>query len=228
MTCEFCKGSGETLMPVMYMKSKLKKMASIPCFCLISRLVSQENDLIGYLEETYLHPDKMDSRLLFSPNDPKNNPNFLITGDMDDFNLQIKSLLMKNRFLVPKPRILFSRSIKIVQDFHVPQGNDAAPTLSALLEFDLVIVIFGSSEKNQVLAPCMAQMILTRKDEKKPTWIYLPRKKPTIELCLQEKSAELEEAIKDFVPICLSDKSNKISIKKQTKNTARKFSVEKK
>jgi hypothetical protein len=228
MKCEICKGMRETLVPVIHKQTKLKTMASFPCVCFTSLLVSQENQLIQYLDEVYIHPDKLDPQLVFIPENLRDSPNFLITGEYDNFVLQIKALLMKNRFLNPKPRILFSRSIDIVQNFHVPQEDDVAPRLSATLLFDLVIIVFGVAEKNKVLAPCMAQIVVTRKEEKKPTWIYLPSLKPNIAQCEQEKSTELEEAVKDFNLIVLTDKgvaAIKNSIKQRSKKTAADFSV---
>jgi hypothetical protein len=136
---------------------------------------------------------------------------------------------MKNRFNTPKPRILFSRSIDIVQDFHVPQEDDVSPHLSSTLAFDLIIVIFGTVEKNKALAPCMAQMVMTRKEEKKPTWIYIPPPKTSVAQCDQEKSAELEEAIKDFKSKTLVAPNDLIkSIIKQSRKTATDFNVGKK
>jgi len=225
--CEICNGAGVTLVPIVHKQSKIKTMASVPCVCLISRLVSQENGLIKYLGDSYLHPDLLDSRFVFFPEDLPNSPNFIVTGNSDNFKIQIKSLLMKNRFLMPKPRILFSRSIDIVQEFHVPQDNDLSPHLSSTLVFDLIIVIFGTFEKNKALAPCMAQMIMTRKEEKKPTWIYIPPPKVNVGQCEQEKSAELEEVLKDFQNLELSSQNSiaREQIKKVSKNNAADFNV---
>lgn len=224
--CEFCNGTGETLVPVLYENTQIKKMASMPCVCFTSRLVSQENRLVRYLGDSYLHPDKMDQELIFLPESLPNSPNLLITGKYDDLVLQIKALLMKNRFLIPKPRILFSRSIDIVQEFHVPQEDDVSPHLSSTLAFDLIIIVFGTVERNKALAPCMAQMVMTRKEEKKPTWIYIPPPKISIAQCDQEKSAELEETVKDFKSkILIQIDSVKNSIIKQSRKTAANFSV---
>ena len=134
---------------------------------------------------------------------------------------------MKNRFISPKPRILFSRSIDIVQDFHVPQDDDASPHLSAVNTFDLVIILFGTAEKNKALAPCMTQLVMTRKEEKRPTWIYLPPLKSTLSQCEQEKSTEIEEAIKDFTVVSLSEGDNEVKekITKKSKKTAADFNV---
>jgi hypothetical protein len=230
MKCEFCNGTGETLTPVLFKKINIRKMASVPCVCFTSRLVSQENPIIQYLGDDYLHPDNLDSQLVFLPDDLPNSPNLLITGDPDNFKIQMKSLLMKNRFIVPKPRILFSRSIGIVQKFHVQQDDDTSPHLSATLTFDLVIVIFGTKEQNKALSPCMAQMVMTRKEEKRPTWIYVPPPKVSVSQCDQEKSTELEETVKDFKEVVLLTRegSIKTGANKESKSTAADFNVGKK
>lgn len=226
MKCEYCNGTGETMIPVLHERTKLKRMASVPCVCLASVIVSRENKLIQYLNTTYLHPDKMDPQLLFKPYDLINSPNFIITGNYDTFVLQIKSLLMKNRFINPKPRILFARSIDIVQDYYIAKDDDTWLHLSALSDFDLVIVNFGTVEKNKAIAPCMSHLAQIRREEKKPTWIYLPILKPTIAQCEQEKSTELEEIIKTYEKITISSqnaviKSNEIT---KSKNFAAGFS----
>jgi hypothetical protein len=227
MKCEYCNGSGEILTPVLYKRINIRKMASVPCVCFTSRLVSQENSLLQYLGDDYLHPDKMDTQLVFLPEDLPSSPNFLITGDPDYFRLQMKSLLMKNRFIVPKPKILFSRSINIVQKYYVAQEDESFYHLSATLIFDLVVVIFGTKETNKAVAPSMAQMVATRKEEKRPTWIYFPPTNSSLEQCKQEKSPELEETIKEFKTVILSTKDTMIKTEaiKKSKNTGANFRV---
>jgi hypothetical protein len=170
-------------------------MVSVSCVCLSSKTISLENRLLGHLENVFIHPDKRDPQLVFNYENLAMSPNFIITGVYDNFALQIKSLMMENRFLNPKPRILFSRSIDIVHTFHVPSPDSDAPHLSAMSVYDLVVIVFGTVEKNQALAPCMSQVILSRKDERKPTWIYLPENRNTLSACEQEKSADLDKIL---------------------------------
>jgi hypothetical protein len=133
-------------------------------------------------------------------------------------------------FRNPRPRILYSRSIDIVQNFHIPKlGEESAPHLSAILDYDLAIIRFGYSEKNIAVSPCVLQVVLIRTEEGKPTWIYLPSK-TSIEECTQEKSPMLEGLLKDWKKVDLTeqDLSLKQKIKNKANNAAACFNVGKK
>lgn len=226
MACELCNGSGSTMITVLHEWTKKRTMASVPCLCLTSETVSRENKLLQHLEGIYVHPDKLDPQLVFNPDNLIKSPNLIITGNFDVFSLHVKAVLMVNRFLNPKPRILFARSIDIIHDFHVAQDDGFSPHLSAVAAFDLVIVNFGTVEKNIALAPCMSQMIVTRKEEKKPTWIFLPPGRPTLSQCVQENSADLEIATKTFRNIEIKGFEKDISPeKRKSNNSAACFSV---
>jgi hypothetical protein len=226
MICEICNGSRETMKAVIHEQTKLKTLIRIPCICFASTLVSMENNLIRYLGDVYMHPDKMDSQLVFRSENLMSSPNLVITGEYDNFALQVKALLLKTRFYTPKPRILFARSIDIVQRFHVPQEDEMALHMSSTLLFDLVIVVFDTIEENKALAPCMAQMVLTRKEEGKPTWIYFKPPRVDLNQC-KEISVDLDSMVQDFDLIKLSQEGDEITknIVKQSKIVAKNFSV---
>jgi hypothetical protein len=171
--------------------------------------------------EQYLHPDKLDSRLLINYNDLPSNENLIIEGLYDSFLFMVKALIMKNRFDLIKPRILLSRTIDVVHDFHVPQGNEDARHLSATSVFDLIILIFGSMEVNKANAPCMAELVSTRLQEKKPTWIYF---KEVLTPKSQEYSEELLVLLEKFSKITIrTDRSIDKNTVSDSKRLASKF-----
>ena len=213
MTCELCNGTGLYDEVVDHTHIKVRKVISVPCYCFISKVISNDKDykLLQHMGEQYLHPDKLDPRLLINYQDLSANENFIIEGSYDTFLFMIKALIMKNRFDLNKPRILLSRSIDIVHDFHVPQGTEDARHLSAIAVFDLAVIVFGSMEVNKAIAPCMAELVSTRLQDKKPTWIYFQE-------VLTPKSQEYSEEL-----LVLLEKFSKITIHSdQTidKNTA--------
>lgn len=227
MTCEYCNGTKEQIVVTTHHYTQKQKVGSIPCVCLASTIVSRENKLLTPLGEYYLHPDKLDPQLLFNPLDLTANPNLLIRGDYNSLLIQIKALFMRHRFDNPKPRLLFSRAIDILHDFHVPQSDGDALHLSAITNYDLVIITFGTNEKNQALASCMSQVAFTRKEEKKPTWIYLPENRPTLASCDQEYSQDLEKIVSEFTSVIIKSGLSGLFEKQVTvsKSSAASFSV---
>lgn len=171
--CDICGGSGFWKQVVLHQQTGIKKIVSVPCNCYIAKLVTQENKLFLATGEIYQPLDKLDKKLLLNLEDLSSNQNFILEGTYDAFIWVMKSLIMLYRFDPRSPRILFSRSIDIVHEFHVPQADGFALHLSATSIYDLVIVIFGAMEINKAIAPCMAELINTRLQEKKPTWIYM-------------------------------------------------------
>lgn len=189
--CPYCKGNGKTLAITTHSFTQKKKIFFIPCVCYTSTTVSAEYKLLKHLGDQYTHPDKLAPELLVDFDDYSNNDNYLISGNYDALLLSVKALIMKYRFDPKDPKILFSRAIDIIHDFHVPQADGVAPHLSSTSSYALAIVVFGTVEKNQALAPCMAQLVLNRLDEKKPIWIYFPETMPALGPSNQEYSPEL-------------------------------------
>jgi hypothetical protein len=225
MICEYCNGTKEQIVVTTHHYTQKKKIGSIPCVCLASSIVSRENKLLTPLGDYYLHPDKMDPQLIFDPEDLTKSPSLLIRGDYNALLIQIKSLFMRHRFDNPKPRLLFSRAIDILHDFHVPQNDGAVQHLSATTNYDLIVITFGTNEKNQALASVMSQVIFTRKEEQKPTWIYLPENRPTLASCEQEYSQDLDKMVSEFSLVALK---SSMGFEKQvtvSKNNAASFSV---
>jgi len=170
--CTLCDGSGRNTVIMIHQHTKQPKAVSVPCPCYTSKVVSAEYKLLQHFGDQYLPPDQLDKRLNINFENLGTAPNYIINGTYDSFLFMMKSLIMMHRFALNKPRILLSRSIDIVHDFHVPQDDGVSRHLSATSVFDLVVVIFGSMEVNKAVSPCMIQLVTTRLDEKKPTWIY--------------------------------------------------------
>jgi len=188
MTCQICNGTGKQTDVVIHPHTGKQKVISIPCVCFTANVVSAEYKLLQHLKDQYLHPDKLDKKLLVNFEDLTANDNLILEGVYDSFLFMVKALIMKHRFDPRKPRILFSRSIDIVHDYHVPQGDDEARHLSATSVFDLAIIVFGAMEVNKAVSPCMAELVGTRLQEKKPTWIYFQE-------IMTPKSQEYSEGI---------------------------------
>ena len=235
MTCEFCNGTKQQLSVVTHPHTNKPKLGTIPCVCMTSEIVSRENKLIQHLGSCYIHPDKLIPEFSLTFSDLSKIDNFIIqpSGSSEDyynsFLLQVKALLMKHRFEDPKPRILFSRAIDIIHDYHVPQ-TDGSPVLhlSALSVFDLIIIIFGTTEKNQALGPCMSQVFGNRVDDEKPTWIYLPKGRPTLASCDQEYSVDLERITENFKKIkieAVEGQGDKLDTHSKSKAAASNFTI---
>jgi len=220
--CPLCGGEGRRLAVVVHIHTKIKKTILIPCVCYTSKIISSEYKLLQHMGDQYILPDKLDTNLRVNFDNLPSNKNIILEGSYDSFLFMIKALLMEHRFDLHKPRILFSRSIDIVHDYHVPQGNEEARHLSATSVFDLAIIVFGAMEVNKAVAPCMAELVGTRLQEKKPTWVYFQE-------IMTPKSQEYSEGIlelfeKHFTKITLkADQSIDKKSVSESKRLASKF-----
>jgi len=222
--CPLCNGSKQMLAIGKHSFTNIMKTFSVPCMCYISSTVSNQYKLLQHLGDQYMHPDKLNPQ--FSP-DFKNlpgNENLILTGNYDALLIVVKSLIMKHRFEIDHPRILFERSIDIVHKFHVPQDDGSSLHISETGKYDLAIIVFGSNERNQAIAPCMAQLIQTRLDEQKPTWVYFPETMPTLTPTSQEYSAELSVLLdKRFKRVGVKTDMKIENLKSQTKQSVKRF-----
>jgi hypothetical protein len=224
MTCNFCNGTGKASAVITHSFTKKKKIISVPCICYTSTVVSAEHKLLKHLGDQYMPPDKLDPRLAVDFNDLSLNNNFLLTGSYDALLMIAKALLIEHRFDSENHHILFSRSIDIVHDFHVPQEDGSALHLSSLASYDLIIIVFGIVEKNQALAPCMAQLVQNRIDEKKPIWIYFPETLPALTPSNQEYSPELSVLLeKNFLRLLISSDVKIKQDQSESKQSVKRF-----
>ena len=209
MTCKYCNGTEKRDGVKTHLQSNKLISVSVPCWCFISKVVSEENKLLAYIGEQYSKNEndgspRFNPDLVFVYDDLKKSPNLLVQGRgrlADDvFLLNVKSVMMKYRFGQVKPRILFSRAIDIVHDYHVQQDDGTSLHLSSLSVFDLVILKFGTQENNKALAPCLTQLIQNRLEEKKPTWIYYP----DVFTVKKEITPELEQMLERYKKVDLA------------------------
>jgi len=224
-TCKFCGGAEHLNSVAIHPYTKLEKIVSSPCVCYISRVVSSEHKLLGHMGDQYLPFEKIPKQYQLDLVDKSKNDNLIINGDKDAFFLLVKGVIMSHRFDFVKPRILFSRSIDIVHDYYVPRDDGVSLHLSATSLNDLVILEFGTQESNKAIAPCMAQIVQTRLDEEKPTWIYFPPTMPVLAPTCKEFSSELLENLeKEFKNVELNFNSEFTKVlKKSTRAAASQF-----
>ena len=223
--CPLCNGSRQTLAVGKHPFLNIMKTFSVPCMCYISSTVSGQYKLLQHLGGQYMHPDKLDPRMSPDFKNLTECENYLLTGNYDALLTVIKALIMKHRFELGPPRILFERSIDIVHKYHVPQDDDgSALHISETNRYDLVVIVFGCNEKNKALGPCMAQLVQTRLDEQKPTWIYFPETMPALNTTSQEYSAELAVLLdKKFRRIGVKTDLKLEALKSETKQSVKRF-----
>jgi len=201
MICPVCNGTQKRVGITARGQSNKLITVTIPCWCFVSKLVSDENKLLRYIGEQFMDLDSVDKNFVFFPENLSKTTNLIIQGvgklSDDTFLLMMKSVMMKYRFHELKPRILLTRSIDIFHDYHVQQDDGTSLHLSSLSIYDLIIVKFGTQEMNKALAPCLAQLVQNRLEEKKPIWIYHPE----IYTVKKEYSAELEKMLDRFKKI---------------------------
>ena len=222
--CPLCKGTKQTLAIGKHAYTNIMKTFSVPCMCYVSTTVSSQYKLLQHLGGQYMHPDKLSPQLSPDFENLSGNENLILTGSYDALLTVVKSLIMKHRFELNPPRILFERSIDIVHKFHVPQDDGSSLHISETNKYDLAIIVFGSNERNQAIAPCMAQLVSTRLDEQKPTWIYFPDTLPTLVTTSQEYSADLVVLLdKRFKKVGVKTDLKIEAIKSQTKQSVKQF-----
>lgn len=130
---------------------------------------------------------------------------------------------MKYGFSAPAPLFLCCDAMEILKRFYVAQGDGSSPSLSDINKYDLLVVVLGTSEKNDQLKTCVSQVVYNRLSIKKPTWIYL---RVPYGLCIQEQSAELEEHMKKFERVTLTNTHMQTPIlNSKTKDLAEDFKL---
>lgn len=206
--CPLCGGLERRRVIAKHPISGLRVVKMVPCVCYISRVVSEENRLFAGITDQYI--EQVAPTLDISRN-------FLIRGPYAGFLLNMKALLMRYRFVDPRPRILFCRSIDIVHDYYVQQADGTCPHLSTLQNIDLVVLVFGNNEHNQRLSSCLLQVFSMRDQNRKPIWVYLPENRPTLASCEQEYSPELEGYMEKFEQIVLGSLTGNGRPKNQNK-----------
>lgn len=171
-SCPLCGGAGRNVVRTTHRLTGLPKTAIEWCLCSKSRFVSQDVPLLRGLGDLYLTKEEIDPRLLFFKEDLPESPNLLIkTENFDMFALQIKTALMKVRYDPPPALAWAGRSIDVLQRFYVSQPDGSCLTLASTEKFDLMIIALGVSQKNDPLKTVVLDVVQTRLDVHKPTWV---------------------------------------------------------
>jgi hypothetical protein len=197
--CPYCKGEGKAVVvvPHTFIENKFKTAIKW-CICMKAKFVSEspENTILSNFEGEIIPFNKIDSRLVFKPDELTESPNLLIRGDYDTFCNHLRSIIIKYRYAEPSNSIYCCESIDVLKRFYVEQSDRINASLSETEKYDLMVLCFGVRQKNDPLKTCMAEVVNLRRRKKKPTWIFMHYQ--TLELCDQEKSPELEECLKEW------------------------------
>jgi len=200
MGCQYCDGSG--FIPAIRVNdlTKQKRIVHRECYCLRSSKIffNPSYPLLTFLgEDLYLLPEAYDKQLKFTKETKlKDIPNYLIEDtDNYSFNLHLKSVIMDHDFVSEYPlNFYYNTSIKVVHDFYVRPSEEAS--ISDLREkFDIVILSFGTEERNDAMPTSLLAVLENRLNASKPTWIYL--KKP-LPLCTEVIDREKRSYLDSF------------------------------
>lgn len=209
--CPLCNGEGKTILavPHPFLEKKFKTVVQW-CLCKKAQFVSEspENTLLSYFEGDIVPLDKINPELEFNPIEIHKNSNLLIRGHYNTFCNHLRSFVIKYRYGETLSSIYCCDSIDILQRFYVEQNDRTCLNLSETVKYDLLVLCFGNRQKNDPLKTCVAEVVYLRKKKNRPTWIYMPF--PTLELCVWEKSPELEEYLKDYKSITIAEEGTKI------------------
>jgi len=207
--CPLCNGEGQRIVLTKHKHTGQLKTVVQWCLCKKSASISTSplNRILSWTGEYYLPLKEIDENLKFYPDNLAGSPNIIIKGcAFETFCVNVKSIIIKYRFLEPPSLIYCCRAIEILKKFYVQQEDDSSPGLNDTEKFDLLIIALGTREKNVALNTCLSQVIDLRLSCKKPTWLYLPE--PTLSGCPQDYSQELEELIKTFKVVQLTNKNS--------------------
>lgn len=208
--CSICKGEGKR---IVFIKERMKTITEW-CICFKSKYISQMYSMLEPLRGNYLPFDKIDSKLVFKPNELSKSPNiFIVDTDLTTFLLNIKSVIIKYRFTNNPSSIYLCKSIEILKKFYVQQNDGTSPSLSDLDKYDLVIFTLDTKEKNDQLKTCVTQVVYNRLCITKPTWVYLPKSTPL------ETTREYTEELKSFLDPIPGKEVKKFFIKKSLAGT---------
>jgi hypothetical protein len=221
--CPLCHGEEKivVVVPHKFLDGRFKTSVHW-CICKKAEFVSEspDNTILSNLEGDVIPLDKI--KLEFNPNQLSKNPNLLIRGHYDTFLNHLRSLIIKYRYMDPPSSIYCCNSIDVLQRFYVGQSDGTCLGLSETEKYDLLVICLGNKQKNEQLKTCIAEVVYSRKKKKKPVWIYLPY--PTLTQCLWETSQELEEYIKEYEFIEITEDGIKIDrTPKKVSNSASNF-----
>ena len=222
--CPYCKGEGKAVVvvPHSFIEGQFKTAIKW-CICMRAKFVSESSDntILSNFEADVVPFKKINLQLIFNPVELNQSPNLLIQGDYNTFCNHLRSLIIKYRYAEPSSFIYCCNSIDILQRFYVQQSDGTSPGLSEAEKFDLLVICFGALQKNDQLKTCMAEVVYSRKKKRKPVWIFLPFQ--SMEQCTYEKSPELDEHLKDFVPVMIADENVKVTRGTKVNNNASNF-----
>jgi len=212
--CELCGGTGRKTFLIKHQTTQMWKTVIQWCICTKSKLISENphHKILAGLGDSFIPLDQVDPQLEFHSDKLDECPNYLILSETDDisFRFHIKGIIMKHGFMSPPVSFYCCDSIDVLKKFYVQQDDGSSPSLSDLNRYDLVVIILGANEKNDQLKTCIAQVIYNRLTARKPIWIYL---RVPIGNCIQERSPELEEYLKNFKSVTLRNTRREAPVK---------------
>jgi len=220
MPCELCGGSGKKVVIKTHVLTGKPKAELEWCDCMRSKFVSDSVPYLRGLGDDYLPSSQIDPRL-----DLANKSNILISGDVGMFRYQIKTVLMKARFLDPPLVTWAGRSIEVLQEFYVEQNDGTCKTLSETQNYGLFIMALGANQKNDRLKTIVPEVIQFRMDQRLPTWVYLPK---ALELCVYETSDVLAGLFKEFKKITLEGSKDTATQTEESRQKAQGFAIQRK
>jgi len=207
MTCSLCNGTGEKIVLIDYKYSKNKIPAVELCLCKKARIVSSEYLLLGRFDDDYLPFDEIHGNFLFDPYELKKAPNLMVMSNISTFLYQVKSMIMKYRYIDRPLQIYCKAAMDVMRDFYFEQSDGSSTNLSDTSKFSLMIILLGTEPKNEALKNCMLEVAKIRLRVRKPTWLHIPK---SFKQCEQEYSESLDELIKSSYKIMELKSNDKI------------------
>jgi len=138
-----------------------------PCYCSLNVSISKKFGMLSALPDAT--PE--DSQAVYKTYSPKTKGagNYVFYGDEQAFLYAVKSYFLHG-FTNQSYELL--EGVNIVDRYNRPDADGNRPTVAALDQYDLVVILFTSRTEPPSLKACVAEVIKNRARIARPTWVY--------------------------------------------------------
>lgn len=184
--CKTCNGRGSRFVPVIDPLSKRLKNTVAVC-------LGKRNEIAE------MHfPDLMNVPSIEESDLAKINhglENCIFIGNIEYVNFSAKKLVVKN-YPMNNFRVFIGSSSLLMENYSTDKFH-----LSDYLDYNLLVLSLGKiqtkTDINNIFKSAVFDLIKLRTQNKKPTWIHVPKERGELAACL-EYSTDLDAYVKDY------------------------------
>jgi hypothetical protein len=168
--CPYCNGT--RFIHTGYVEKVLNGRRSLypyaqPCYCDLNVSISKKFGMLSPLPDA----TPQDSQAIYKKYSPKDKSkgNYIFYGDEQAFLYTVKCYFMQG---YTNQNYELLEGVNIVDRYNRPDADGNRPTIAALDQFDLVVILFTSRTEPPSLKACVADVVKNRARVSRPIWIF--------------------------------------------------------